>query len=129
MKTSIKQPKKTFDDVKAIVDKVAFMDRLFFLGRKGDNFYLQVQYMEEDVDTGKLEKQKARKWLISPYATETEIVETAFKACRTSMDHVLKEHFLYSGRRVYSPHFSIEARIEMCDKKRFDTRIPLRGKP
>jgi len=118
------QPKKTYDEVLAIVAEVQFMDRRITVSVVGEGYHLQVQYMEEDIDTWKVELQKARKWYVSPYSTETEIVETAFKACRTSMDHVLKEHFLYKGRRVYSPHFAIQARIDMCDARKFDGRIP-----
>lgn len=118
------QPKLTLEEVQAVVRNVAFMDRTFRVGLKGNGYFLQVQYMEEDIITKKLELQRARKWYVSSYSTTTEIVETAFKACRTSMEHVLKEHFTYKHRRVYSPHFSIEARIAMCDQGLFDSRIP-----
>ena len=117
------QPEKTKAEVQAPIDNIEFMDRTIRLGDKGTGWFIQVQYMEEDIETGKMELQKARKWLISPFMTDTEVVETVFKACRTSMDHVLKEHFLYKGRRVYSPHFDIEARVSMCDQRRFDGRI------
>jgi hypothetical protein len=122
------QPKKGMEEVQSIIAGVKFMDRTFRVEPLGQGYFLQVQYMEEDVETGEVALQQARKWYISPYSTETEIVETAFKACRVSMDHVLKEHFLYLGRRVYSPHFDIRARMELCDAKRFDGRIPLPGK-
>lgn len=118
------QPAKTLDEVKAIVESVKFNDRVFRVLTKGDGFLVQLQYWEEDIDTGKMELQRARKWYVSPYSTETEIVETCFGACRRSMDHVLKEHFTYKGRRVYSPHFNIAARIKLCDEKAYDGRIP-----
>jgi len=115
-------PRKTFAEIQAIIGAVKFMDRELRLLEKGDGYLLQLSYQEPDVETGELALQRTRKWYISPWMTETEIVETAFKACRTSMDHVLKEHFLYKGRRVYSPHFTIEARIEACDEGHFDER-------
>jgi len=102
------------------------MDRKFRLLPKGDGFLLQLEYEEADVDNPTdptPTTQRARKWYVSPFSTETEIVETAFKSCRVSLDHVLKEHFLYKKRRVYSPHFSIDARIRLCDDKAFDGRI------
>lgn len=118
------QSQKTMEEILSIVNQISFMDRSFFIGKKDDGFFLQVRYMEEDIETGKMERQQARKWYVSPFSTETEIVETAFKACKISMEHVVKEHFQYKGRRVYSPHFDIAARIELCDAKRFDGRIP-----
>jgi hypothetical protein len=122
------QPRKTLQEIKTIVGRISFMDRQFRITERNRGFMLQIEYYETDVDDpSNLEPvlQRARKWYISAYSTETEIVETAFKACRVSMDHVLKEHFLYQGRRVYSPHFTIQARMKMCDEKAFDGRIPL----
>lgn len=119
------QPKRSLGEVKSIVAGIKFMDRTFRVEPMGGGFFLQVQYMEADIETGAVERQNARKWYISAHSTETEIVETAFKACRTSMEHVLKEHFTYLGRRVYSPHFEIQARLELCDAKRYDGRIPI----
>lgn len=113
---------KTLEQVQGIVKNIEFMDRKFVVVERGDGFLLQVQYIEPDIDTGRPELQKARKWFVSRFSTETEIVETAFKACRVSMDHVLKEHFLYEGHRVYSPHFNIRARIAMAERHDYDGR-------
>ncbi len=119
------QIRKSKQEIQDILNQIEFMDRKIVLLEKGDGFLLQIQYYEADINTGKIELQKARKWYISPFSTETEIVETAFAACRRSMDHVLKEHFLYKGHRVYSPHFDINARIKICQDEQFDGREPL----
>lgn len=119
------QARMTFEDVQRILAQIKFLNRSLRLLPKGDGYLVQLVYDEADVDHPEDPtpiEQHARKWYISPYATETEVVETVFKAARVSMDHVLKEHFLYKGRRIYSPHFSVEARIEMCDKGAFDAR-------
>lgn len=115
-------PGKSKEDILKIISGVKFMDRTFRLMAKGDGYLLQLSYYEADIETGKRALQKARKWYISPWMTETEIVETAFAACRRSMDHVLKEHFTYQGERVYSPHFDVQARLKMCKDKKFDSR-------
>lgn len=120
--------KKTKAEVEAIVSNISFMDRQFRVLEKGDGFLLQLQYVEANVETGEPMLQRARKWYISQWATETEIVDTAFAACRRSMDHVMKEHFLYKGLRVYSPHFQIEARLELAKAGRFDRRPDARQK-
>ncbi len=120
------QPRKTIEDVKRIVAQCKFRDRKLKVAPMGDNgCYIQVQYMEACIDTGEMELQKARKWYTSFYSTDTEVVETVFKALRVSNDHVLKEHFPFQGRRVYSPHFDIEARMHLCDEWEFDGRVPL----
>jgi hypothetical protein len=107
--------KKTREEIALIVGKLAFKGSSFRLLDKGDGYLLQLEYWEEDVHTGKSELQRARKWYISPWMTETEIVETAYAACQRSMMHRLGEWFSYQGKRVYSPHFPVEARLAMAE--------------
>ena len=115
---------KTREQILDIIKNIEFPEREFSLFDKGDGFLLQVSYWEEDIDHPELgpQKQMARKWYVSPYATETEVVETAFKAIRTSMEHVVREHFTYKGRRICSPHFNVNAMMRLCDDGDFDLR-------
>lgn len=115
------QPAKTLEEVIAIVRDIRFLDRILTIMQKGDGFLLQVSYYEDDVETGENALQKARKWYVSPYSTTTEIVRTAYKAIKTSMEHVVDEHFLYKGKRIYSPHYDVEALVEL-DQARQDKR-------
>lgn len=109
----------TIQQLRQILDQIQIFDRTFEAIHLKDEFLLfRVTYNEPDIDTGVIERQCSRWWPIADDATETDIVETAFLAVMRSYDHVVKEHFLYRGRRVYSPHFSIEARIEMCDSQK-----------
>lgn len=71
-------------------------------------------YDEADIYTGEIERQQTRKWLISPYMTNSEIVQTVFKLCATSMEHRLREHFTYKNARVFGPHFDIEDLVQLC---------------
>jgi hypothetical protein len=121
------QQKKTKEDIQKILNHIKYPERHFVLMEKGDGFLLQMVYMEADIsDTkGKETVQKTRKWYISPYSTETEIVETAFACVCRSMMHVVGEHFTYYGKLVYSPHFSIAARMEIIDNDDLDGRVPL----
>lgn len=123
----MKQKALSREDVTTIISNVTFMDRKFILHNKGDGFLVQMEYMEEDVDNpdAGLCVQKTRKWYISPFMTESEIVETCWAmVCRSAL-HIAGEHFEYKGARVYSPHFDINARIELANQKAFDSRIPL----
>lgn len=114
-------------EVELILCGVKFMDRTFRLLDKGDGWLLQMQYMEPDVDSSNPEPvlQSTRKWYISPFMTESEVVETAWACVCRSMMHVASEHFTYLGRRVYSQHFDVQARLEMCTHFDFDAREPL----
>lgn len=114
---------KTIEDVQDIVNEIRFLNRGIIVMPKGDGYLLQICYYEEDVDhPERLVLQQARKWYVSSWATETEIVETAFAACARSMQHVVQENFTYKGRRIYSPHFDVSARIELVDATRYDRR-------
>jgi hypothetical protein len=130
----MKQPRKTITDVQKIIDCIDLGEILydrptFKLMKKGNGFLLQLVYMEPD--TGGLTPpakgskpviQKARKWYVSPYSTDTEIVRTAYKAVMTSLEHRLGEHFRYNNQKVYSPHFSIITLETIAEEGAFDGR-------
>ena len=115
---------KTKEEIETIISRVNFMDRTFRLMQKGDGYLVQMEYMESDVEKPGSPpiKQSTRKWYISPYMTESEIVESCWGMVCRSQIHVASEHFTYKGRRVYSQHFDVNSRIEMCDLRRFDVR-------
>jgi|SRR5678816_2881123 len=121
------QPQLSRSDIEKILKDVSFMDRQFLLLDKGDGFLIQMSYMEPDVDHPEAGPvlQKTRKWYVSPFMTETEIVETCWAAAQRSMLHVAGENFKYRNKRVYSPHFDIYARMYLCDHNCFDAREPI----
>ncbi len=121
------QPKLTRTDIEKILKDVSFQDRKFLLLEKDDGFLLQMSYMEPDVEKPGSEpvEQKTRKWYISPYMTESEIVETAWACVQRSQLHIASEYFTYRGKRVYSQHFDIYARMYLCDHNCFDAREPI----
>lgn len=121
----MKQPKKTRQQIQKILDQIKFRDRKFRLLDKGDGFLLQMSYFEPDVEADSNAEpvlQSTRKYYISPYMTTSEIVETAWLCVQRSQLHVASEHFTYEGKRVYSQHFNIAGRIELCDNDDFDRR-------
>jgi len=79
-------------------------------------FLLQVVYEEADIVTGKVETQRSREWYLWEGASETDVVHTAFAAVMRSYDHVVQEHFMYKGVRVYSPHVDIDERLAIGKK-------------
>lgn len=111
-------PPMTRGKLQTILSNIKCFDREFMITDvvygQDLGWHLQVTYYEADVITGKEELQKSRKWLISHEDTETDVVHTVFAAVMRSYDHVVQEHFTYYGRRVYSPHFDIAARMEMA---------------
>jgi hypothetical protein len=54
--------------------------------------------------------------------TRSELVQTAFKAVLTSIEHEAREQFTYKGARVFGPHFDIEALVSACRASQLDVR-------
>lgn len=103
--------------VEAILSNVRFLDYTFVLHMHGaDTLQLFGEYVEPDTYSGVPETQRTRRWNITPQMTDSEIVQTAFKLCLTSMEHRAREGFSYRGARVYGPHFDVNDLVELCQR-------------
>ena len=117
---------RTIESVWDLLSRVHFdSQRLaytFVVGKMGDGYFLQVRYVDEDTETGEPERQHGRKWYVSRFSTDSEIVQTAFKAILTSLEHFAREHFLFDGVPVLGPHFDLQFLVEAARARRFDHR-------
>jgi len=110
-----KQPAATKEHLEAILANIQYKDWKFFLGEDlGGRLFLQVRFLAHCVVSGKLNEQRCRKWWVSPYMTETEIVDTAFKAVLSAEEHEAKEKFKYHNKVIHNPHISVRTRMEFC---------------
>jgi len=110
------------DQMSALVQQCAFDGYTFTVSEGHGGIYLQGVYLDADIVTKRPEAQYTRKWLLSPSMTRSEIVQTCFKLVMTSMEHRAREGFTYRGKRVFGPHFDVEALWQICADKRFDVR-------
>lgn len=125
------------DSILSILDECEFENYKFHVGtfsRNSGAYFIQISYEEPDVNTGVMETQRGRKWHVSPHATRSEVVQTAFKAVLTSMEHRAREHFKYQGCSIFGPHFDVHNLVLLCQSKnalevRVDTRpdVMIRG--
>lgn len=88
----------------------------FKVGSDGGEMWIQV------CDDWIGDEANGRKWRISKHSTKSEVVQTAFKACLTWMEHELRENFTYRAVSVFSPHYDVDALVELHQEKRFDVR-------
>jgi hypothetical protein len=102
-----------YDRLSEIIDDCTFPGYEFMLSTIGDQFVLRLMYYEPDVYSGEDEPQFTRPWLVSPYATTSEAVQTVFKAILTSMEHRARENFHWRGKPVLMPHLDIEKLWQM----------------
>lgn len=103
----------TIEDVKKILSKVVYHDWSFRTEASGNGFLVQAHFVEPDVDTGLMQMQHGRKWYVSAHSTESEIVQTALLAVIQANEHSVREFFTYRGRRVFGPHFNVNALVEL----------------
>jgi len=66
--------------------------------------------------TGKPYLEGGRKWDISAHMTESEIVFTVWKAVLTFLEHEARENFTYKGKKIFDPHISVNALLEVCEQ-------------
>ena len=116
--------KKTLEDVKKIVRYIRYKNWKFIVGTENsfgtEDLFLQIKFTARDTVTGFLEEQSCRKWRLSPFMTETEIVRTAWKAVIAAEEHEAGENFIYCNSTPFNPHTSIGALIhasENIDKR------------
>jgi hypothetical protein len=118
----------------SIVSECAFSDGgisyAFHVHEVKGHLHLQATYLDRDVHTGAVELQYTRRWPLSPHMTRSEVVQTVFKCCATSMEHRAREAFQYRGRRVFGPHFNVDALWELSgegDDKRESAALRTQG--
>ena len=56
---------------------------------------------------------KGRKWLLSRHMTDGEVVQTAFLATMTAIEHEARELFKYKGQSIFDPHYDIEKLVKL----------------
>lgn len=76
-------------------------------------FYFQIECDDRCNVTGKDVRWKSRKWLLSIHMTDGEIVQTAFKAVLTALEHEAREKFTYRGVSIFDPHYDVEKLVEL----------------
>ena len=120
------QTKKTLYDFTRILDLIEFkMFPTWELRLRIDNtrLYLQVQDPSGICNvTGKKMPWSGRKWFLSPYMTDTEVVRTAHKAYITAVMHEADENFLYRGVSIYDPHINVDDLVKLRLEYQLDVR-------
>lgn len=87
--------------------------------------YLQVEFEAPDNGlSGVARRQRGRKWYLSLHMTDSEIVQTAFKAVLTAVEHETREQFRYKGQAIFGPHFDIEKLVKLAESGNLNRRVP-----
>lgn len=96
-----------------VLGRVSFPGFKFHALRWALGYYLQIECDGVDNVSGERLVWKSRKWILSPHMTDGEVVQTAFKAVLTALEHEAREKFKYRDVTVFDPHYDIEALVEL----------------
>lgn len=105
---------KRLEDFADILDRIEYPGyRLSLYTRPGET-NLVVECDEGTCNiTGKPMGWRGRKWRLSPFMTDGEVVQTAFMAIMAANEHETREKFLYRGVTVFDPHYNIEKLVAL----------------
>lgn len=98
----------TKEDFETIVWECSFQNYEFYIGQSGYLIFLQVHCDGRNNVTGEPERWYGRPWILSPDMTRSQVVQTAFKAVMTALEHEARECFLYAGRTIFDPHLDVD---------------------
>jgi hypothetical protein len=96
-------PNERYWTVRQLLWRINYKEWRFRVRPMGDGHYVQVHFVEHE------QPWAGRKWYVSPYATDAEIISTAFKAILTAEEHEAREQFLFDGIAIFGPHLSLHA--------------------
>lgn len=78
------------------------------LNPKNGRIYLQVNYIAPCTKTGEIQEWFGRKWYLSEYMTDDEIVKTGFAACKAAVEHEILEGYKVNEIILFNPHVNYE---------------------
>lgn len=93
--------------VAVLLDQITYPGHTWYVAQRESTVYLRVEAELPNNDTGEVELQRGRPWIIRPNADDAEIIRTAWLATETFLLHEAREKFLFRGKRVMNPHFEV----------------------
>lgn len=117
---------KRYDEILLLVAAVECKDFEFVVSYERtegrDRPYLQIQCEDTCTQTGDDYRWHGRKWFLSLYMTDSEIVQTCWAAAKMAMEHELRETFKWEGQPIFRPHFDIKVLHDISRANRIDVR-------
>ena len=92
---------------------VALQDQIF----PNNRIFLQVSYSAPDSFTGKEDTWRGRKWYLSEYMTDDEIIKTAYAAFEACIKHEVMENFKVDNITLFNPHINFEELLKISHKQ------------
>lgn len=79
--------------------------------------FIQIVYDAHNNKTGELKKWYGRKWYLSEFMLDDEIIKTFYAAYKAAIEHEIMESFKIDGITLFNPHISYEELLKISDKE------------
>lgn len=118
------QCKKMLLKVKTLLSRVSLscLDKSFDIiidvdKINGSRVFIQMGYWSKCCKTHKEESWKGRKWYLSEFMTDDEIIKTCYCAFEAAVKHEIMEGFKVDGKILFNPHINFEELLKISDKE------------
>jgi len=91
----------------------AHVDKLNNYGR----IYLQIAYFAPCTKTGVYQEWVGRKWYLSEFMTDDEVIKTAYAACKATVEHEIMEGFKVDNIILFNPHINYKELLAISHKE------------
>ena len=115
---------QTLKSIEKLIGAVKFNDWDFIVDTNKGVPYVQIKFYAPGSfsDSDELELQSCRKWMLSYYMCDEEIISTAFKAMLAAVEHEAREQFTWEGEAIYRPHLDIRTLHKISSENLVDKR-------
>lgn len=79
--------------------------------------FIQIVYQAPCTKTGESLEWKGRKFYLSDYMTNQEILGTAYLAFKLAIEHEIMEGFKVDGKVLFNPHVSFESLLSITENE------------
>ncbi len=79
--------------------------------------FVQIIYVSNCTKTNQQSEWRGRKWYISEYMTQDEVVKTVYAAFEASVKHEIMEGFKVDGITLFNPHVNFEELLKISHKE------------
>lgn len=105
--------KVVMEKINSVLASVSYPGIDFHVAGTGSDIFMQIKCDGICNVTGEPMKWSGRKWRLSRFMTKSEIVQTAFKAVLTALEHEAREAFTYHGASIFDPHYNVDALLAL----------------
>lgn len=114
----------TIKKIEKLVNKISFscLDKNFKIIIQLDKIYskrvyIQVSYVSKCTKTNEVQEWKSRKWYLSDFMTEDEVVKTCYAACKAAVEHEIMEGFKIDNKILFNPHVNYKELLKISSKE------------